>query len=124
MAEPSSTPQDWKTYFLGVFFSIIMLLAGVVIAGNRADIADLKRDRQDIAKNAMDAAIAATRLDATVSSLVAQVNGLSRRVDGLDESQQITIRKLDGLVLVISQNTKTYRDAVTRWNDEINRKRD
>lgn len=116
--------SEWKTYTLSALLSVVFALSGLAYSNVTSDIEDLKAERRETIENARMAAEKASALAVQVETLHGMMVDMSTQLDELNASQQLTVRRVDALVVVISSNTKAYRDALKQWNDEINRKRD
>ena len=103
---------DWKTYFLGIFATVILALSGAGYKSIDYRVTSLETTRTDAAIDTRTLAVQAAIVSTQVTELQNRVTELSSQVESLN-------RKVNDLTFVISKNTKVYQDAMVRWNEEI-----
>jgi len=100
---------DWKTYLLGVLFTLVMGLTSVAYAGVTQRIGVLDADRKELVVVAQNIAL--------------QTAVMNEHLNTLTDAQATTDHKLDQLVSVILEDSKAYKDALKKWEAELNRKK-
>lgn len=99
--------SDWKTYLLGVFFTIIMASCGMVYSGTTARITNIETIQADNAETVKTTAV-------QIAVLQESMKDLQKSIDKLDASQTQLLDKMDVLLTGIARDSK-------RWNDEMDR---